>query len=185
MKKHLATLILILGSILIQTANAVSHPQDTVVLKATISNELIVEFINRDSESLNLSAGEDHRRIADIHVKSNSNTGYEVSWSSVNDGVMVHKGNFQNNSNAKVAYTLSSTIDGVRSPEFSLSGSLSAPVVLGDSDSSATDKTSGLLFTSLPTLVSNVNSVGSTIKSASQMLAGGYEDTITATIAAR
>jgi hypothetical protein len=169
--KTLTLLTLFLITSLFNLLLAADTASGTLTLSGVAGYELSLVFEDyAPATALRLDLPNAAVRIANVHVKSNSSSGYQVLWHSLNAGKMQHT----TKAVASVGYTLSGDVGGVQAGTFGLA----ADQTFYDGNTSPVDYVGGLLFTSSPLMFNNISLGGD----ASQMLQGTYRDTITATI---
>lgn len=156
---------------------AASTASDELFLSGSVSSDLSIDIIPVPlSVNLDLGIPNDKVKVADVTVISNSESGYNITWSSLNDGFMKHIAQSQ----AKVSYGISSEvmIAGVLTETEVYD--LSIPVVFGDDNGAAVSYTAPVKFTSLNKMANLLSLDGDV----NYMLSGIYRDTVTATIQA-
>lgn len=148
---------------IVMSSSGFSATSGTLLLQGIVVEELSLT-VNPEAiaNTLDLSVTQTDLQVATISESSNSNNGYKISLSSVNDGDLVRSGGSET-----FSYTLK--YDGVG---VNLVGSSTTPIT------AKTQLTGGVY-----TVSSNVQ-ISYTGVPASNMTAGTYQDTITFEIAA-
>ena len=179
MKLFIFSALLLVMSVFINNGYSLENTgaQSSLSLAGDIEKAVSISF---DCRNTQLQLDTDlHQKIACVHITANSPAGYEVIWSSANNGVMQHT----QNPLAQVAYRLSAVYQATSGGQAieSTTFDLSTPKTFGDENSEVTNTTNDIYFTSTKNMVQDLSNGNS---SSAQMLSGTYEDTITARIQA-
>lgn len=164
------------------TANAANKLSDTLVLKGSVAQEMIVEFTSVLVTGLNLSSTA-RQELGSIHYKSNSNSGFSISFASTNAVRPLAKMQRVGASD-KISFTMSIDAGGGDAAKPLVSSKRDVPASSGIIESAAAeavDVTRPISFKS----DAEMDAKGANEPSYAHLLAGDYEGQVEATIAAK
>ena len=176
MKKLL--LLLTLSTVTFQNANAALTSD--LMLQGTVLEEISVDFIGNNNLILDLNSGAD-QSVGTFQMKSNSSTGYQISFSTLNVlsavGDQPRLKRFEDGVASQDFIIYNMAIDGA-TPDWALGAQINSPYY----STSSVPYDSGLLPVVVVTDTAQ-ESPGANPLVVSTRVAGIYRDTVTATIA--